>query len=116
MFNLTQDNAADFDFALSDGTPVTFTKITSKNNIQVRIPDDHADADGDPLKIFRRDGSHYKDELDVTLSATPKASEASTITEVDFTPATDDMSGKLVVIDDVVYSLTKVGDLLLEAA
>lgn len=48
---------------LSDGTPVEFVKETSKGNVQVRLPYDHAFA-SDPLRIFRPDGSHYKDNLD----------------------------------------------------
>lgn len=54
---------------LSDGTPVTFNKVTSKGNIQVRLPDSHAFTNGDPLKIFRPDGTHYKNATDLTLVA-----------------------------------------------
>ena len=104
LHDVTADNAGGFTFTLDDGTVVDFVKVTSKNNIQVRLPADHDAADGDPLRIFRRDGSHYKDEILVTLKATPKS-----------TPANDDFTGNLVVIGKAVYTLTKVGDLL-EAA
>ena len=82
MFDINTNNADQFDFALSDGTPVTFVKITSKDRIQVRVPDDHPlagqdDGGADPtLRIFNRDGSHFKDRTSLTLSATPKASAA----------------------------------------
>lgn len=105
LYDVTADNAGGFTFTLDDGTVVDFVKVTSKDNIQVRLPADHDAADGDPLRIFRRDGSHYKDELLVTLSATPKSTPAND----------DDLTGKLVVIGQAVYTLTKVGDLL-EAA
>lgn len=102
MYDITENNASDFDFALSDGTPVTFVKITSKNNIQVRIPEGHDLAyDQDNGRIFRRDGSHYKDEYDVTLTATPKLNAAPAPIQ----------GGNLVVIDNDVYSLTYVGTL-----
>lgn len=55
---------------LSDGTPVTFVKVTSKGNIQVRVPAGHPLA-SDPLRIFRTDGSHYKDQLNVYLVNAP---------------------------------------------
>lgn len=90
LYNVTEDNASDYDFSLSDGTPVSFVKITSKGNIQVRNP---ADLDDD-LRIFRRDGSHFRDELDVTLRATPRTS-----------------SGDLIVRDSAVYRLVLVGTL-----
>jgi len=48
---------------LSDGTPVEFVKTTSKGNTQVRLPESHELASEDPLRIFRPDGSHYKDNL-----------------------------------------------------
>ena len=69
---LTAANASSVALALSDGTPVEFVKVTSKNNIQVRVPDDHILGD-DPLRIFRRDGTHYKDQTSLTLVASPAA-------------------------------------------
>ena len=46
---------------LSDGTPVEFVKVTSKRNIQVRVPSSHALGAADPLRIFRpTTGAHYK--------------------------------------------------------
>lgn len=59
--------------SLSDGTPVIFTKITSKGNIQVRVPNDHDlantdDGGADPsLRIFKPDGTHFKGRTDLTL-------------------------------------------------
>lgn len=68
---------------LSDGTPVTFVKVTNKDNIQVRLPDDHPFSNGDPLKIFKRDGTHYKGLTDLTLefgsAAVPAAPAAAPI-------------------------------------
>ncbi len=52
-----------FDQTDSVYTPVEFVEITSRDNIQVRVPDDHWIGQDDPLRIFRRDGTHYKDEL-----------------------------------------------------
>lgn len=77
MYDVNASNAADFDFTASDGTKLTFSKITSKDNIQVKFPEDHdlADGQGNGL-IFRRDGSHYKDNYDVTVSATRKVAPA----------------------------------------
>ena len=69
--NITNDQLNNL--RLSDGTPVTFVKVTSKDNIQVRLPDSHAFSDGDPLKIFKRDGTHYKGLTDLTLVATATA-------------------------------------------
>ena len=68
---LTQSRpASTVALALSDGTPVEFNKITSKDNIQVRVPTSH-DLGDDPLRIFRRDGTHYKDDANgLTLVAT----------------------------------------------
>lgn len=46
---------------LSDGTPVEFVKVTSKRNIQVRVPTSHPLGASDPLRIFRpATGAHYK--------------------------------------------------------
>lgn len=115
MFNITSDNAADFTFKLSDGTIVDFVKITSKDNIQVRLPASHPDAAADPLRIFRRDGSHYKDNMDVTLSAVakPVAKPADTPAPV---AANDDvdLTGQLVIIDGVAYSLTRIAAVVAE--
>lgn len=63
-------------FSLSDGTPVTFSKITTKDRIQVRLPDSHPFSNGDPLKIFGRDGRHYKNLTDLTLLVAPSAADA----------------------------------------
>lgn len=71
--NLTASNAASFALALSDGTPVEFVKVTSKDNIQVRVPASHDELGDDPLRIFRRDGTHYKGATDLTLVATAAA-------------------------------------------
>lgn len=68
--NLTAVSASTVALALSDGTPVEFVKVTSKDNIQVRVPTSHDELGDDPLRIFRRDGTHYKDETDLTLIAT----------------------------------------------
>jgi hypothetical protein len=46
--------------ALSDGTPATFVKITSKGNIQVRLPGYTVLGASDPLRIFKPSGEHYK--------------------------------------------------------
>jgi len=97
MFNITNDNAKNYDFSLSDGTPVVFVEVTSKDNIQVVLPKNHPDANGDRLKIFRRDGSHYKDELDITLIATPRAASA------------DDNDNEFIVRNGIVYFLERAG-------
>lgn len=70
--------------ALSDGTPVDFVKITSKDNIQVRVPSDHAELGSDPLRIFRRDGTHYKDATDLRLvtAAVPTAAPAPAAAQI----------------------------------
>lgn len=73
---ITALNAASVALALSDGTPVDFVKITSKDNIQVRVPTTH-DLGDDPLRIFRRDGTHYKNKTDLTLVATSAAAPAA---------------------------------------
>lgn len=62
--------------ALSDGTPVEFVKITSKDRLQVRIPADHPLGADDPLRIFGRDGRHYKGATELTLVATVAAPAA----------------------------------------
>lgn len=48
-------------------TGVTFIQTTSKGNIQVRVPEGNDVGDDDPVRIFRTDGSHYKDDLDYKL-------------------------------------------------
>lgn len=53
----------DLPLELNDGTPVHFLGVTSKGNIQVRLPASHYLADEDDTRIFRPDGSHYKDNL-----------------------------------------------------
>lgn len=84
LITLTAANADLVDLALSDGTPVEFVKITSKDRIQVRLPDTHAltqqdDGGSDPtLRIFRRDGTHFKNRTELTLILTPKAVELDT--------------------------------------
>lgn len=80
LSTLTAASAASVALSLSDGTPVEFVKITRKDNIQVRVPSTHFLGNEDQLRIFRRDGSHYKDETELTLVATPRAS-ASVDTE-----------------------------------
>lgn len=118
--NITADNAADFNFVLSDGTPVDFVKITSKDRIQVRLPETHDYADDD-LRIFRRDGNHYQDLMGgITLSATAKTVAAPTAgiplaSFVQFLSAQapdlgDD--GKLIIRGTKVYELVHVGDLV----
>lgn len=97
MYNITADNASNFAFILSDGTPVVFLGITSKDNIQVVFPKDHPETNGDRIKIFRRDGTHYKDELDVTLKA--------------HRIVCDDDYG-FIVRDGIVYSVERAGILL----
>ena len=69
LSNVTAQTA----LALSDGTSVEFVKITSKDNIQVRLPTSHPLGADDPLRIFRRDGTHYKNETDLTLLAVAPA-------------------------------------------
>jgi hypothetical protein len=55
---------------LSDGTPVTFVKVTSRGNFQVRLPDGHAFAEGQENgRIFSpTSGRHYKGRTDLTLT------------------------------------------------
>lgn len=55
---------------LSDGTPVDFVKVTSKGNIQVKIPEGHpmaaSQANG---RIFKaKTGAHYKGNTDLFLT------------------------------------------------
>lgn len=114
MHNITEANAADFDFRLSDGTLVEFSKVTGKNNIQVRLPDSHPDGAIDPLRIFRRDGSHYKDDMNVTLSATPKAAAATPTAAPVVAANDDDLTGKIVIIDGTAYSLTRLAAVVAE--
>jgi hypothetical protein len=80
LSTLTAASASSVALALSDGTPVEFSKITSKDNIQVRVPTSHAELGDDPLRIFRRDGTHYRDETDLTLVATAADSSAAPAT------------------------------------
>ena len=75
---------------LSNGTAVDFVKTTSRGNYQVRVPASDPIGAADPLRIFRPDGSHYKNGLDVTLTNTaPAADTASASTgaraEIDVT-------------------------------
>lgn len=59
---------------LSDGTPVTFVKTTSKGNIQVRVPASHPLGATDPLRIFKPStGEHYKGQTDLKLTNTSRA-------------------------------------------
>lgn len=80
--NINAANASTFALALSDGTPVDFVKITSKDNIQVRVPTSHSLGAIDPLRIFDRDGHSTKNSTDLTLAATaaPAAAQAPTPT------------------------------------
>jgi len=69
---------------LSTGVAVAFVKTTSRGNYQVRVPAGNPIGDADPLRIFRPDGTHYKNALDgVTLTntaAAPVAAAAPTST------------------------------------
>jgi hypothetical protein len=77
--NLTAVNAASFALALSDGTPVEFSKVTSRDRIQVKLPDSHPFAAGQEAgRIFGRDGTHYKNRTQLTLVATPIEAPAAT--------------------------------------
>lgn len=59
---------------LSNGTPVAFVKTTSRGNYQVRVPASDPIGAADPLRIFRPDGTHYKNGLDgITLTNTATA-------------------------------------------
>jgi len=78
--NITNDQLNNL--RLSDGTPVTFVKVTSKDNIQVRLPDSHDFTGDDPLKIFKRDGTHYKGLTDLTLVATAAAPAAPAAAQI----------------------------------
>jgi len=77
LIALTALSAASTALALSDGTPVEFVKITSKDNIQVRVPSTHDLGAADELRIFRRDGSHYKNETDLKLVVAAPAPAAA---------------------------------------
>lgn len=68
---LTLANAASVALALSDGTPVTLVKVTSKDNLQVRVPETHDLGAEDPLRIFDREGFSTKGSTLLTLVATP---------------------------------------------
>ena len=70
LSSITAATLASAALALSDGTPVEGVKITSKDNIQVRVPASHPLGAADPLRIFRRDGSHYKNQTSIRLVAT----------------------------------------------
>lgn len=72
-------NPANTTLALSDGTAVEFVKITSKDNIQVRVPSTHPTLGSDPLRIFRRDGSHYKNATDLKLIEAPLTPKADPV-------------------------------------
>ena len=101
---LTALNAATVALALSDGTPVEFSKITSKDNIQVRIPASHALGD-DPLRIFRRDGSHYKDQTELTLVATPIDATAAAPAAATPAPAAPAAAPSIASNDNVTYTV-----------
>lgn len=75
---------------LNDGTPVTFSKITRRGRIQVRLPDSHPAAAGQENGwLFEaRDGSRYKGrDPQLTLTNTPSASAAPATAAVDTTYA-----------------------------
>ena len=75
---LTLANAASVALALSDGTPVELVKVTRRDRLQVRIPASHALGQVDPLRIFDRDGNHYKNATGgITLVATAVDASAS---------------------------------------
>lgn len=120
MFDINASNVADHTFKLSDGTVVEFVKFTRRDNIQVRLPIDHHNSD-DTLRIFKRDGSHYKDEIDLTLSAelkapVPVASEQAAVSLAKpisvVQPVSNDKTGQVVVIDGVAYQLEAIGSVL----
>lgn len=101
LASLTAANAASIALALSDGTAVEFVKVTGKDNIQVRLPDDHPYAeDQENGRIFRRDGSHYKGETELTLIAT----DAATVTAADLVaPAAAPISAVPAAANDTTY-------------
>ena len=81
---------------LSDGTSVDFVKVTSRGNIQVRVPASHPLGAADPLRIFRVDGSHYKGNTDLTLTNTAP------------TPVAVDPSRPLALSDGTPVTLVKI--------
>lgn len=114
LLNLTAATAASVALALSDGTPVEFVKITSKDRIQVRLPASHdlaqqSDGGSDPtLRIFRRDGTHFKDRTSLTLVAT--AADAGTSAATTSAPATTAAApapapAPVAANDDVTYTV-----------
>ena len=72
---------------LSDGTPVTLVKVTSRGNFQVRVPATHPLGAEDSLRIFKpTDGSHYKGRTNLTLTnEVATAPVAAVATRVDHT-------------------------------
>ncbi len=73
---------------LSDGTPVTLVKVTSRGNYQVRLPDSHPFAAGQENgRIFKaRSGIHYKNQTDLRLTNdAPAAAPAPVSGRVDST-------------------------------
>ena len=105
LSNLTVASAATVALALSDGTPVEFVKITSKDNIQVRVPTSHNELGDDPLRIFRRDGTHYNDETDLTLVATAVDAAAPATAAAIPAPATTAAAPIASANDNVTYTV-----------
>jgi hypothetical protein len=97
--NLTLASAASVALALSDGTPVELVKVTSKDRLQVRIPTSHPLGAADPLRIFDRNGNHYKNQTDLKLVATPV--DAAATTSAPAAPAAAQISAN----DNTVYSV-----------
>jgi hypothetical protein len=64
---------------LSDGTPVTFVKTTSRGRFQVKLPDNHPFAAGqDNGRIFDpTTGAHYKRNTNLTLTNTAPVAAAT---------------------------------------
>lgn len=89
---------------LSTGVAVDFVKTTSKGNYQVRVPASDPIGAADPLRIFRPDGTHYKDALGgVTLTNTaPAAGTVSTSTRGDI-----DVTKPLVLSDGTPVQFVK---------
>jgi len=74
---------------LSDGTAVTFVKITRRGNIQVRLPDNHPNAAGQEngLLFASATGTRYKDRdpKDLFLTNTaPAVGAAPVATATDY--------------------------------
>jgi len=100
-------NAALF---LSDGTPVTFVKTTSRGNYQVKLPDSHAFAAGqDAGRIFRPDGSHYKNATSLTLTNDGNVPVAADVTDAGAVSgkADIDTSAPLVLSDGTPVTFVK---------